>query len=172
MPRRTSPRSIQTPHRPLQVVVALAAAALLTGCDATRSSAYPGGPDGTPVSSAESPAQADLLAWGAALYAANCQGCHGDAHTGAGRLPHVPSHGPDGHTWHHSDRNLTEIILDGSGEMGEMMRRMQGVPEDAPRMPAWRGKVSEEDVAAILAYIKAGWTPEQREFQQRTPMMR
>jgi mono/diheme cytochrome c family protein len=169
MPRRTWRYRVQMPHRPWPAVMAFSMAVLLTGCGASSASAPPAGPSAPAV---ESPTPADVLARGAALYAANCQSCHGDAHTGAGRLPHVPSHGPDGHTWHHSDRNLTEIILDGSGEMGDMMRRMEGVPEDAPRMPAWRGKLSEADIAAILAYIKAGWTPEQREFQQKTPMMR
>lgn len=112
------------------------------------------------------------LARGEELYRANCQSCHGDARTGAGALPGVPMHGPEGHTWHHSDRNLKEIILDGPGETGEMMRRMMGVPESTPRMPAWRGTLSEEEVDAILAYIKQGWTPQQRDFQQRIPMMR
>jgi mono/diheme cytochrome c family protein len=81
-------------------------------------------------------------------------------------------HGSTGHTWHHSDQNLTEIILDGSGEMGAMMRDMMGIPPETPRMPAWRGKLTDDDIAAILAYIKAGWTPEQRRFQAETPMMR
>jgi hypothetical protein len=87
-------------------------------------------------------------------------------------LPGAPVHGPAGHTWHHSDRNLTEIILDDSGEMGEMMRGMLNIPPETPRMPAWRGKLTDADIAAVLAYIKAGWTPEERRFQVETPMMR
>lgn len=111
-----------------------------------------------------------LVARGAQLYATHCVGCHGDRE-GGGALTGVPSHGPDGHTWHHSDRNLTDIILNGSGEMGEMMRRMMGVPQETPRMPAFKGTLSENDVRAILAYIKTFWTDEQRRFQQETPMM-
>ena len=140
---------------------------VLASCSpaAAQSPAQPPGP--TP-----SPLAADQLARGEALYQANCQACHGDAPTGEGALPGVPVHGPAGHTWHHSDRNLTEIILIGSGQIGQMMREMMGTPADTPRMPAWRGKLSDEDIAAILAYIKAGWTPEQRRLQQETPMMR
>lgn len=112
-----------------------------------------------------------VLALGARLYAANCQACHGDRQ-GSGRLSPAPPHNEDGHTWHHSDRNLIETIMNGSGEMGEMMRRMMGVPEDAPRMPAFRDKLSEEDVHAILGYIKTWWTPQQRRMQEQSPMMR
>ncbi len=110
-----------------------------------------------------------VIARGAELYAANCQVCHGDKN-GVGKLPYVPSHGDDGHTWHHSDRNLVDIIMNGPGEMGEMMR--MGVPEDAPRMPAWRDKLAEEEVKAILAYIKTFWSPERRRMQEQSPMMR
>jgi mono/diheme cytochrome c family protein len=53
-----------------------------------------------------------LAAQGAELYAQNCQTCHGDAATGVGRLtPLIPSHGQDGHTWHHADGQLADIIL-------------------------------------------------------------
>jgi mono/diheme cytochrome c family protein len=160
-------RHLRTPVQ-AHVLVVAALAAILASCAPSRAaSSAAQSPAATP-----SPVAADQLAHGEALYRANCQACHGDARTGEGGLPGVPVHGPSGHTWHHSDRNLTEIILDGSGEMGEMMRQMMGTPADAPRMPAWRGKLSEGDVAAILAYIKAGWTPEQRRFQQETPMMR
>lgn len=106
------------------------------------------------------------VARGAALYAAHCQVCHGDGE-GAGGLPGAPSHGPDGHTWHHSDRWLIDVILNGSGEMGEMMRRMMGIPPETPRMPAWSDTLTEEDARAILASIKTWWTPEQRSIQER-----
>ncbi len=153
---------------PTQFLVAAALVATLASCAPSRAASSPSGsPAATPSLGA-----ADQLTRGEALYRANCQGCHGDARTGEGGLPGVPVHGPEGHTWHHSDRNLTEIILDGSGPMGEMMRDMMGIPPETPRMPAWRGTLSEEEIAAILAYIKAGWTPEQRRFQQETPMMR
>lgn len=112
----------------------------------------------------------ETVARGAQLYQTNCQACHGDRE-GRGRLPYVPSHGDDGHTWHHSDRNLMEIILNGGDEMTEMMRSMSGVPEDAPRMPMWKDKLTEEEVRAILAYIKTFWSPERRRMQEQAPMM-
>jgi hypothetical protein len=52
-----------------------------------------------------------------------------------------------------------------------MIRQMQVVPADAPRMPAFRGILTEDDAPAILAYLKTWWPPEQQRFQERTPMM-
>lgn len=76
-----------------------------------------------------------------------------------------PPHNARGHTWHHPDCQLTQTVLNGSGEMGEMMRRMMGASENTPRMPVFRGSLAEEDVAAMLAYIKSWWTEEQRQWQ-------
>ena len=112
----------------------------------------------------------ETLERGATLYAIHCLSCHGDA-TGAARLDYVPSHGPDGHTWHHSDKNLQDVIMNGAGEMQEMMREMTGAPEDRPRMPAWKDTFSEDDARAIIAYIKTFWSDEQRRYQRTAPTM-
>lgn len=72
----------------------------------------------------------------------NCAACHG-AIQGPVALPGVPSHGVDGHTWHHADRHLFEWVLDG--------------PPLAQMMPPFRGTLSDNEVLAILAYIKSGW---------------
>ena len=128
------------------------------------------------------------LARGAELYASGCQTCHGDR-AGIGGQRGVPSHGPEGHTWHHSDSNLKETILNGSSRMAdqmeeeladmrrqvgdeitEIMRKQMGLQDGAPRMPAWRSAISDEDVDAVVAYMKTFWTPEQRRLQQETPM--
>ncbi len=96
-----------------------------------------------------------LIERGAVLYQANCQSCHGGATGGKGTdIP--PPHNANGHTWHHPDQQLTEIILDGfSFSVGPQ------------KMPAFKDKLSEEDVKAVLAYIKTWWTPEQREWQAK-----
>lgn len=87
---------------------------------------------------------------GSELYQANCQGCHGDREGRGGRAG-APPHGPAGHTWHHPDAQLREWI-------------MEGKPPGA--MPAFGGQLADGDVAAILAFIKTWWTPEQRESQE------
>lgn len=107
-----------------------------------------------------------LVQRGERLYQTWCQTCHGGA-TGGQMMDIPPRHNANGHTWHHPDCQLADIVLNGSGEMGEMMRRMMGVGENVPRMPAFRDKLTKDDVVAILAYIKTWWTDRQREFQAR-----
>lgn len=119
----------------------------------------------------EEPPAPVQLERGAELYAAHCQTCHGGA-TGGSMMDIPPPHNANGHTWHHPDCQLVEIVRSGSGAMGEMMRRMMGVPESAPRMPAFRDTLSDEDVAAILAYIKTWWTAEQRAAQAQVTRQR
>ena len=88
---------------------------------------------------------------GRITYEQNCAKCHGDAATGEGVLPDTPVHGPEGHTWHHADRLLVDWILD-------------GVPL-ATVMPTWRGRLTEDEVRAVVAYIKTFW-PESIQQQQ------
>jgi mono/diheme cytochrome c family protein len=112
------------------------------------------------------PADAAAGSRGQRLYVATCQSCHGGA-TGGSMMDIPPPHNSNGHTWHHPDCQLIEIVLQGSGEMGEMMRKMMGAGEDTPRMPAFKGSLSREDVAAILGYIKTFWSEEQRQSQAK-----
>lgn len=135
---------------------------------------------------AQAARQQELLARGEAVYVTHCQSCHGDRQ-GIGRQPGVPSHGRDGHTWHHSDQALKAVIRDGAPGAGPSLELM-GVSESqaaeilrelglaerwqGPPMPAWKDVLSEADIEAVLAYIKTFWTPEQRRMQQQAPMMR
>jgi mono/diheme cytochrome c family protein len=103
---------------------------------------------------------------GRVLYAQYCIQCHGGA-TGGKMMDLPPPHNANGHTWHHPDCQLTNTVLSGSGEMGDMMRRMMGAAAETPRMPAFKGQLTEEDVGAVLAYIKTWWTAGQRASQAR-----
>lgn len=94
-----------------------------------------------------------LVARGAALYQTNCQSCHGGA-TGGSLRDYPPPHNANGHTWHHPDQQLTGIILNGLSFSAE-----------SQKMPAFKDRLSEEDVQAILAFIKTWWTEEQRRSQ-------
>lgn len=108
---------------------------------------------------------------GEQLYNAYCMSCHGGP--AGGRMMDIPPpHNANGHTWHHPDCQLTDIILNGSGAMGEMMRRMMATSEDAPVMPAFRDTLAQEDAEAILIYIKTWWTPQQRAMQARVTQER
>lgn len=117
-----------------------AAAAVAVGC----------GGDATDAD----PAQVER---GRELYAAHCVRCHG-GETGGEISDIPPRHNAEGHTWHHSDCLLTDIVLEGPAPRA-------GTGVDFPEMPAFEDELSEEEVAAILAYLKTWWTDDQREFQ-------
>ncbi len=108
-----------------------------------------------------SKAPADL-AEGKQLYDLHCAGCHGlrlegqpnwQRRLGNGRMP-APPHDESGHTWHHTDEVLFAITKHGL------------VPPYAPPgyqsdMPAFAGTLSDQEIEAVLAYIKSHWkTPE------------
>ncbi len=92
----------------------------------------------------------------AAKYQANCASCHGNPVTGEGRADGfalAPIHGPGGHTWHHADGQLLDIV--------------QGRITYPDRiMPAFEGILSDADVIAVLDFLKLGWTEEQLASQQ------
>ena len=92
----------------------------------------------------------ELIQVGQPLYAQNCATCHGNDTTRP-PLATAPPHTNDGHTWHHADRLLVDWILD-------------GVPL-ATVMPTWRDRLTEDEVRAVVAYIKTFW-PESIQQQQ------
>ncbi len=100
---------------------------------------------------------------GQALYYANCASCHGGP-SGGGMMDYPPRHNSNGHTWHHPDCELRQIIREGGDEMTAAMREMMA-PPDAPKMLAFRDKLSDPDIDAVLAYIKTMWYAGQRELQ-------
>jgi mono/diheme cytochrome c family protein len=94
---------------------------------------------------------------GAELYEANCASCHGWA-TGGAISDIPPRHNAEGHTWHHGDCVLAEIVRDGPAPRPE-------AGDDVPTMPAFGDQLSDEDIDAILVFVRTWWTDEQREFQ-------
>lgn len=108
-----------------------------------------------------------LVALGEEVYAQYCASCHGAELEGQpnwrvrgpdGRLP-APPHDETGHTWHHSDRQLFEITK-------------HGIERFAPEgyesnMPAFEDVLSDEEIWAVLAFIKSHWPEEEREVQER-----
>jgi mono/diheme cytochrome c family protein len=102
-------------------------------------------------------AQQQLEDRGDALYQANCATCHGGA-TGGDIADIPPRHNAQGHTWHHPDCELIQIVRDGMPHRPEL-------PDDAPTMPAFRDRLTDDELHAVLAHIKTLWTDQQREFQ-------
>lgn len=95
---------------------------------------------------------------GAALYEASCVRCHGGADGGTiSDIP--PRHNAEGHTWHHPDCLLTEIVRDG-------LPTRPGAAGTDREMPAFGDELDEAEIEAILAYVKTWWTDEQRASQE------
>ena len=105
----------------------------------------------TPASQAEiHEPLAETTELGAKLYAASCLSCHGDR-KGEGGTGLAPPHNRTGHTWHHPDAQLKERIFNGTIGFGQM--------------PAFKDKLTEEEVNAVLTFINTWWTEEQRADQ-------
>ncbi|MGX1501065.1 mono/diheme cytochrome c family protein [Labrenzia sp. MBR-25] len=112
------------------------------------------------------PVAGEQIALGQEVYAQNCASCHGANLEGQpnwrrrlenGRMP-APPHDERGHTWHHSDRELFTITKRGVGGV------VAGYESD---MPAYGDVLSDDEIAAVLAFIKSTWPERQRDVQAR-----
>lgn len=112
-----------------------------------------------PIVESEAAVGESTVARGAAIYEANCMGCHAGPEGGTiADLP--PRHNAEGHTWHHADCVLLEIIAAGAPAR-------PGLPDDVPTMPPFAEELDTDDRRAVLEFIKTWWTEEQRAFQQQ-----
>ena len=109
--------------------------------------------EGMPVPAApERKVDTQELALGERLFQANCASCHGAQAEGnenwrqrelSGRFPAPPLNGT-GHSWHHSTEVLMDVISNGR-------------PGGQSNMPAWKDKLSEAEIAAIVAWFQSQW---------------
>ncbi len=102
---------------------------------------------------------------GEEIYTARCARCHGGSDGGT-MMDYPPRHNANGHTWHHPDCELTQIVREGGDAMTDAMREMMA-PPNSPRMQAFKDRLSAEEIAAVLAYIKTMWTAEERDVQAK-----
>ena len=106
---------------------------------------------------------------GEAVYRANCAACHGEQLEGQANWRErdaegyllAPPHDATGHTWHHSDDLLFEITKYGPG-------KVVNDPDYKTRMPTYEGILSDDDIIAVLSFIKNTWAEEEREWQEST----
>lgn len=103
---------------------------------------------------AGSPSQ---VALGRQVYAAQCARCHGANLEGqpdwkqelpTGGRP-APPHDATGHTWHHADTLLFDIIKRGG--------QASSLPGYQNNMPAFATLLNDDEIWAVLAYIKRTW---------------
>ena len=118
----------------------------LSGCEATAS--------GIPYLDEQK------VSAGKIVYDSNCASCHGATLEGqpnwqkrsaTGYLP-APPHDETGHTWHHPDQMLFEFTKYGP-------QRYAGADYKSA-MPAYEGKLSDEEIWNVLAFIKSQWPAE------------
>lgn len=105
-----------------------------------------------------SPSDAEVVALGQTVYAENCAACHGAKLEGQpnwrspgpdGRLP-APPHDRTGHTWHHDSETLFRLTKYGTGAL-------IGDPDYENNMPIYEGILTDEEIIAVLSYIKSTW---------------
>lgn len=105
------------------------------------------------------PANQELVVRGKAIYANTCSACHGAKLQGQpnwrerlanGRLL-APPHDRTGHTWHHPDAVLFDLVKNG------LVPGRTAPPDYQSDMPAFGGTLSDEQIIAVLAYIKSAW---------------
>ena len=110
------------------------------------------------------PDDPQVLRVGARIYAQQCAACHGAKGEGQpdwrdrgpdGLLP-APPHDASGHTWHHPDEQLFAITKQG-------LARLINQPEYRTAMPIYGGVLSDDEIVAVLAWIKAQWPLEVRQ---------
>ena len=101
---------------------------------------------------------AAVVGLGRVVYAENCASCHGVALEGQakwrqrdadGYLP-APPHDETGHTWHHPDSYLFLMTKYGIENI---------IGKTYPNnMPAYGDKLTDEEILAVLSYIKSTWS--------------
>ncbi len=98
----------------------------------------------------------EVIARGKRVYDANCLACHGvdaggiteDWHIpdAQGRYPPPPLNGT-AHTWHHPIQALAHVIREGTQKQGGSM-------------PAWKDRLTDEDVFSVIMYLSSLWPDE------------
>lgn len=116
----------------------------------------------------DSAVSAQTIAFGGSLYAKHCASCHGANLEGqpnwrhrlpTGRMP-APPHDASGHTWHHSDDALFRVTKEGSAAVAG-----GGYESD---MPGFGTVLSDDEIKAVLAFLKSKWPARQRTSQEKS----
>lgn len=135
-------------------VVAAVAGAMALGARLAGVGEAPGAVPGTLLR----PDDGRVLAVGRRVYAAHCATCHGSRlegqpgwqRRGADGLLPAPPHDASGHTWHHPDAVLFRITKLG-------VAAAAGMPGYATAMPVYDGVLGDDEIVAVLSWIKSQW---------------
>ena len=129
------------------MVLAMGAYALLVGCGGAQQESGSASSTPEPVASAQPAADTgavagDPVAQGKVVYQARCALCHGPEGKGDGPASAALNPKPRNHTDgtymnSQTDEALLKVIHDGKGGM-----------------PAWKGVLSEQEMQAVLKYVR------------------
>ena len=115
------------------------------------------------------PGNVEQVARGKTVYTQRCASCHGVRLEGQpnwreklpnGRMP-APPHDASGHTWHHPDTVLFGIVKHG------LVPGKYAPPSYQSDMPAFDRQLSDDEIWAVLAFIKSNWPDEIRDTQEK-----
>lgn len=103
---------------------------------------------------------------GATVYQAQCAGCHGGP--SGGQVSDVPpKHNASGHTWQHPDCDLLHAIRQGNAEPLLVDHARMAPPPRSSPMPAFVGRLEDDEIRDVIAYIRTFWTDDQRASQRQ-----
>ena len=150
----------------VRLVALLLAAHILAACSGATGSTAPT-PPSIPRPTAPPLPTLDpaLVTLGAEVYQRACASCHGVDGEGEpdwktpkpdGSYP-APPHDADGHTWHHGDGLLYQIIREGGASLD--------VPDFQSNMPAFASSLNDSEIRAVLEYLKSTWPEQERQTQ-------
>ncbi len=113
-----------------------------------------------------SPDNREIVSEGKALYQEQCASCHGKNLEGEPnwRRPNAdmtmpaPPHNDTGHTWHHTDEVLFNLTKFG-------LAKYLNQPDYKSNMPAYEGVLTDDEIKAVLSFIKSSWSTTMREHQ-------
>ena len=100
-----------------------------------------------------------VIARGRQIYAENCASCHGENLEGepnwrqpkADLTMPAPPHDDTGHTWHHTDEVLFNLTKYG-------LAKYLNQPNFKSNMPAYENILSDDEIKAVLSFIKSQWS--------------
>lgn len=108
-----------------------------------------------------------VLFKGEQIYATHFASCHGANLEGEANWKErnkdgayrAPPHDDTGHTWHHPDSVLIESVQLGGARLANV-----GI-DGISNMPAYKDILSDEEITAVLTYIKSTWPEEIQDRQ-------